>query len=118
MVEFGVGPVGELVGKQVILGRADAGVGAAAAVGGAPLTDVGMVASYWSEVGELLWRSGRDLDHLDFYRALATFKLACVAEGVFARRSKSGETSRIADADAAVRSPAGLALEAASRLGG
>jgi aminoglycoside phosphotransferase (APT) family kinase protein len=110
---------------------------------GDPLTDVGMVAIYWSEVGELLWRnrspqphrgnpgfpsvdvvidryastSGRDLCHLDFYRALATFKLACIAEGVYARRVKSGETSRIADADAAVRSLAGLALEAASRLG-
>lgn len=111
---------------------------------GDPLTDVGMVAVYWSDVGELLWRnrspqphrrnpgfppadvlvdryattSGRDVGHLDFYRALATFKLACIAEGAHARRVKAGETGRIADADAAVRSLAGLALEAASRLGG
>jgi aminoglycoside phosphotransferase (APT) family kinase protein len=111
---------------------------------GDPLTDVGMVAIYWSEVGELLWRnrspqphrgnpgfpsvdvlidryastSGRDLGHLDFYRALATFKLVCITEGAHARQVKSGETSRIAGADAAVRSLAGLALEAASRLGG
>jgi aminoglycoside phosphotransferase (APT) family kinase protein len=111
---------------------------------GDPLTDVGMVAIYWSEVGELLWRnrspqahrgspgfppvdvvldryastSGRDLGHLDFYRALATFKLACITEGAHARQVKSGATSRIAGADAAVRSLADLALEAASRLGG
>ncbi len=109
---------------------------------GDPLTDVGMLAVYWSEVGELLWRhrspqphrghpgfpsvdvvvgryaatSGRDVRHLDFYRALATFKLACIAEGSHARRVKSGETGRIAEADAAVRSLAGLALDAATRL--
>jgi aminoglycoside phosphotransferase (APT) family kinase protein len=53
-----------------------------------------------------------------FYRALATFKLACITEGAHARRVKSGETSRIARADAVVRSLAGLALEAASGLGG
>src|SRR5260370_916883 len=106
---------------------------------GDPLTDVGMLASYWSEVGELLWRrrspqphqgppgfgsvdvlidryaaiSGRDVAHLDFYRALATFKLACIAEGSHARRVKAGETDRIADADDSVRALAGLALHAA-----
>ena len=109
-----------------------------------PLTDVGMIAIYWSEVGELLWRnrspqphrgnpgfpsvdvvvdryastSGRDVGHLGFYRALATFKLACIAEGAYARQVKSAETSRIAEADAVVRSLAGLALDAAKRLGG
>jgi aminoglycoside phosphotransferase (APT) family kinase protein len=60
--------------------------------------------------------SGRDLGHLDFYRALATFKLACISEGVHARRVKSGETVRIAETDAVVRSLAGLALDAASGL--
>jgi aminoglycoside phosphotransferase (APT) family kinase protein len=103
-----------------------------------------MLASYWSEVGELLWRrrspqphqghpgfgsvdvlidryattSGRDVVHLDFYRALATFKLACIAEGAHARRVKAGETGRVDDADDAVRALAGLALDAASRLHG
>src|ERR1700722_19632473 len=49
-------------------------------------------------------------------RQAATFKLACITEGADARQVKSGETSRIADTDAAVRSLAGLAREAASRL--
>ena len=111
---------------------------------GDPLTDVGMVAVYWSEAGELLWRnrapqphrcnpgfpsvdvvvdryattSGRDLGHLDFYRALATFKLACICEGAHARRVKSGETGDIARADAVVRALANMALDNARGLGG
>jgi aminoglycoside phosphotransferase (APT) family kinase protein len=69
---------------------------------GDPLTDVGMVAVYWTEVGEIMWRnrkpqahranagfpdvdtlldryattSGTDLSTIDFYRAFATYKLA------------------------------------------
>jgi aminoglycoside phosphotransferase (APT) family kinase protein len=111
---------------------------------GDPLTDVGTLAVYWSEVGELLWRnrpapqphrlnpgfppaeilldryattSGRDLGHIDFYRALATFKLACIAEGAHARQVMSGDPGRAAAADAAVRSLASMALDAARSLG-
>ena len=68
---------------------------------GDPLTDVGMVAVYWTDVGEIMWRnrkpqahranagfpdvdtlldryattSGTDLSQIDFYRAFATYKL-------------------------------------------
>lgn len=81
---------------------------------GDPLTDVGMLATYWGSVGELLWRnrtpqphrgnpgfpdtdalleryattSGHDLDDIDFYRVLATFKLAVISEGAHARLAK------------------------------
>ena len=74
---------------------------------GDPLTDVGMVAVYWTEVGEIMWRnrkpqahranagfpdvdslleryavtSGTDLSQIDFYRAFATYKLAVIAQG-------------------------------------
>jgi aminoglycoside phosphotransferase (APT) family kinase protein len=78
---------------------------------GDPLTDVGMVAVYWGEVGEIMWRnrrpqahranagfpgvdtlldryattSGTDLGRIDFYRALATYKLAVIAQGAVKR---------------------------------
>jgi aminoglycoside phosphotransferase (APT) family kinase protein len=78
---------------------------------GDPLTDVGMVAVYWGEVGEIMWRSrrpqahranpgfadvdtlleryastsGTDLGEIDFYRALATYKLAVIAQGAVKR---------------------------------
>ena len=111
---------------------------------GDPLTDVGMLAVYWGDVGELLWRgrsspqphrlnpgfppvevlvdryattSGRDLGHIDFYRALAMFKLACIAEGAHARHATSGDPGSAAAADAAVRSLAAMALDATSSLG-
>lgn len=79
---------------------------------GDPLTDVGMLAMYWGPVGEFVWRnrehpqphranagfpsvdelleryastSGRDLSNIDFYRTLATYKLAVITEGNLAR---------------------------------
>ena len=74
---------------------------------GDPLTDVGTVAVYWTEVGDIMWRnrqpqahranagfpdvdtlldryattSGTDLSQIDFYRAFATYKLAVIAQG-------------------------------------
>ena len=76
---------------------------------GDPLADVGMLLVYWSEPGDELMplfapatiapgfigreavldryreRSGRDLTEIDFYRALAFWKLAIILAGVFAR---------------------------------
>lgn len=109
---------------------------------GDPLTDVGMVAMYWGEVGEMMWASrehpqphranagfpsvdglldryasasGRDLAGIDFYRALATFKLAVITEGAHARIAAT-EPERAATVDAAVRRLAGRALDAATGL--
>ena len=92
---------------------------------GDPLTDVGMLVAYWGPVGALLWRarspqphrandgfpsadavaeryartSGRDLDALDFYVALATYKLAVITEGAAARlRTTSPERAAGAEA--------------------
>ena len=111
---------------------------------GDPLTDVGMVAIYWAEVGELMWSSrehpqphranagfpsvddlleryattsGRDLDGIDFYRALATFKLAVITEGAHARIAGAGDTERAAGVDRTVRNLASMALDAAKGLG-
>ena len=110
---------------------------------GDPLTDVGMVAVYWTEVGEFMWRnreapqphranagfppvdvllaryeqsSGRHLDHIDFYRTLATFKLSVITEGAHARLVKAGETERIDQAKGSATALAGMALEYASTL--
>jgi aminoglycoside phosphotransferase (APT) family kinase protein len=78
---------------------------------GDPLTDLGMLLTYWGPVGKLMWRgrspqphrvnpgfpdgdtlaeryaaaSGRPLDHLPFYLVLATYKLAVITEGAAAR---------------------------------
>ena len=76
---------------------------------GDPLADVGMLLMYWAEPGDevspLFWapttapgfpdrkevaarytaRSGRDLAEIDFYVALALWKVAVVLEGVHAR---------------------------------
>jgi aminoglycoside phosphotransferase (APT) family kinase protein len=78
---------------------------------GDPLTDVGMLLTYWGEAGEIMWRhrspqahrgkpgyppagelasryaaaTGTDVADLDFYVALATIKLAVISEGA-ARR--------------------------------
>jgi aminoglycoside phosphotransferase (APT) family kinase protein len=76
---------------------------------GDPLADVGLLMVYWSEPGDRLiplfdpptsapgfpgrseiaeryaQRSGRDLSQLDFFRALACWKLAIVLEGVYSR---------------------------------
>jgi len=79
---------------------------------GDPLTDLGMVAVYWGEAGEMMWRnratpqphrvnagfpsvdgilsryetsSGRSISDIDVYRVLAVFKLAIIVEGNLAR---------------------------------
>jgi aminoglycoside phosphotransferase (APT) family kinase protein len=78
---------------------------------GDPLTDLGMVAVYWGEAGEIMWRSrspqphrlnpgfpgvdhliaryeatsGRSVRDVDVYRVLAAFKLAIIVAGALAR---------------------------------
>jgi aminoglycoside phosphotransferase (APT) family kinase protein len=75
---------------------------------GDPMLDLGMLLATWSEQGEEVimsgsmtdWpgmatraeiaaayerRIGRTLDHLQYYMALALFKLACILEGSYAR---------------------------------
>ncbi|MDQ3946959.1 MAG: phosphotransferase family protein [Actinomycetota bacterium] len=85
---------------------------------GDPLADVGMLLMYWTEPGDevspLFWapttapgfpgrkemaaryaaRSGRDLAEIDFYVALALWKVAVILEGVYARYAAGayGET--------------------------
>jgi aminoglycoside phosphotransferase (APT) family kinase protein len=78
---------------------------------GDPLADVGMLIVYWSEPGDELMplfeaptiaagfpgrdevrsryesASGRDLSGIDFYVALAWWKLAIILQGVYARFS-------------------------------
>jgi aminoglycoside phosphotransferase (APT) family kinase protein len=86
---------------------------------GDPLTDVGMLATYWGPVGELMWRSRRpqahranagfpdvdtllaryeatsstSLERVDFYRALATYKLAVISQGAVKRKSATDPAS-------------------------
>lgn len=106
------------------------------------LTDVGMVAVYWGAVGELIWQtregrpvhranagfpsvddlleryahtSGRDLSHIGFYQALATFKLACIIEGAHARIAAT-EPDQTAHVDRLVRQLANMALEATNGM--
>jgi aminoglycoside phosphotransferase (APT) family kinase protein len=102
---------------------------------GDPLTDVGMVAVYWTEVGEIMWRnrkpqahranagfpdvdtlleryavtSGTDLGQIDFYRAFATYKLAVIAQGG-ARRVEHTDPERAARVTGTVAQLAELAL--------
>ena len=88
---------------------------------GDPLTDVGMLAVYWGDVGEIMWRlrppqahranagfptvdvlleryattSGTDLGEIDFYCALATYKLAVISQGAV-RRIGDRDPDRVA----------------------
>jgi aminoglycoside phosphotransferase (APT) family kinase protein len=103
---------------------------------GDPLTDVGMVAVYWTDVGEIMWRnrkpqahranagfpdvdtlleryagtSGTDLSEIDFYRAFATYKLAVIAQGG-ARRVEHTDPERASRVTGTVQQLADLALE-------
>ena len=78
---------------------------------GDPLSDLGMVAAYWTGAGEIMWRgrapqphrcgrgfpdvdhlisryertAGHSVDDLDVHRVLAVFKLAIIIEGALAR---------------------------------
>jgi aminoglycoside phosphotransferase (APT) family kinase protein len=88
---------------------------------GDPLADVGMLLVYWSEPGDEFMplfdppttatgfpdreavrrryeeRSGRDLGEIDFYVALACWKLAIILEGVFSRYA-AGQYGKDAEA--------------------
>lgn len=103
---------------------------------GDPLTDLGTLLVYWGQVGRQLWRgrrpqahraspgfldapalaalygqrTGTDLDHLDFYQAFATYKLAVIAQGAAARIAGS-DPEHAADTRASVRMLAEAALE-------
>jgi aminoglycoside phosphotransferase (APT) family kinase protein len=106
---------------------------------GDPLTDLGMVVSYWGEAGAIMWRdrapqlhrigegfpdadhlisryersSGRSVRELDVHRVLAIFKLAIIIEGAFARiraTRPEADTTRTA---ATVEELATLALDLA-----
>jgi aminoglycoside phosphotransferase (APT) family kinase protein len=107
---------------------------------GDPLTDVGMVAVYWGEVGELMWRSrrpqahranagfpdvdtlldryakssGTDLGEIDFYRALATYKLAVISQGAVKRMS-GNDPDRAVHVTETVSTLADMALELTGR---
>ena len=107
---------------------------------GDPLTDVGMLAFYWGEVGEALMSvrqahranpgfgsmsdvieryatsSGLDLGGIDFYVALATLKMAVIAAGS-RRRIMETEPERASQLEHKVRWLASVALESAARLG-
>jgi aminoglycoside phosphotransferase (APT) family kinase protein len=102
---------------------------------GDPLADVGMLAVYWGDVGELMWRSrrpqahranagfpdvdtlldryartsGADLGHIDFYRAFATYKLAVISQGA-AKRISLTDPDRAAGTVGTVEALAELAL--------
>jgi aminoglycoside phosphotransferase (APT) family kinase protein len=109
---------------------------------GDPLTDLGMLVTYWGPVGELLWRArapqahranagfpdadtlveryarttGVDADAIDFYRVLATFKLAVISEGAHARLVASGAPpERARHAGETVEALAAAALDLADR---
>ncbi len=107
---------------------------------GDPLTDLGMLVTYWGPVGERLWRarapqphranagfpsadalvewyaraSSRPLDDIDFYRVLATFKLAVISEGALARIVERAP-ERAASTRAVVEELAAAALDQAER---
>ena len=111
---------------------------------GDPLADVGMLFVYWAQPGDQLTalmqpptlasgfpnrdelmdryaeRSGRDLSELDFYIALARWKLAIILEGVYSRYAAGqyGKTDQGIDEFAkGVEDLANAAAEAEARLG-
>jgi len=110
---------------------------------GDPLADVGQLVVYWAEpddevvpltraptlapgfparaemVERYAQRSGRDVSQLDFFVALAYWKLAAILEGVYARYSAGayGETSdEFQSFGKIVEQLASAALDAAQRL--
>jgi aminoglycoside phosphotransferase (APT) family kinase protein len=110
---------------------------------GDPLADLGQLIVYWAEpddevvpltraptlapgfparaelVERYAERSGRDVTQLDFFVALAYWKLAAILEGVYARYSAGayGETSdEFRSFGRIVEQLAGAALDAARRL--
>ena len=110
---------------------------------GDPLADVGLLYVYWSQPGDQLTpliqpptlapgfpprdelmgryadRSGRDLGQLDFYVALARWKLAIILEGVYSRYAAGqyGKTDQgIDEFSKSVEDLANSAAEAEARL--
>ena len=109
---------------------------------GDPLCDVGLLVAYWGRAGEVLWRnrppqphranagfppvdvvvdryasaSGRTVDALGFYEALATYKLAVITAGA-AARLEADAPDRAARARAVTEELAALALGARSNRG-
>jgi aminoglycoside phosphotransferase (APT) family kinase protein len=103
---------------------------------GDPLSDIGTLAVYWGEVGELMWRarrpqfhrsnagfpdvdtlldryartSGANLEHIDFYRAFATYKLAVISQGV-AKRISARNPERARATGETIEALAQMALE-------
>ena len=111
---------------------------------GDPLADVGLLFVYWAQPGDQMTalmqpptladgfperealmaryaeRSGRDLGELDFYVALARWKLAIILEGVYSRYAAGqyGKTDQGIDEFAkGVEDLANAAAEAEARLG-
>jgi aminoglycoside phosphotransferase (APT) family kinase protein len=106
---------------------------------GDPLTDLGMLALYWGDVAAPIWStklpqhasrgfgttsdlleryarsSGRDLSHINFYVALATFKMTVIMAGARARAA-GHDPVRTASLEDKTRLLAAIALEAASHL--
>jgi aminoglycoside phosphotransferase (APT) family kinase protein len=111
---------------------------------GDPLADVGLLYVYWAQKGDQMTalmqpptladgfpdrealmsryaeRSGRDLSELDFYVALARWKLAIILEGVYSRYAAGqyGKTDQgIEEFAKGVEDLANAAAEAEARLG-
>jgi aminoglycoside phosphotransferase (APT) family kinase protein len=106
---------------------------------GDPLTDLGMLALYWGDVAAPIWSaklpqhaspgfgttgdlleryarsSGRDLSRIDFYVALATFKMAIITAGARAR-AVGHDPARAASLADKSRLLAAIALEATGQL--
>jgi aminoglycoside phosphotransferase (APT) family kinase protein len=105
---------------------------------GDPLADLGLALAYWTEpqeAGQLppaptdtpgfpsrrevaaryLERSGRPEGDLTFYVALAHWKVACMAEGVYTRHWSGDMGTSGADMDLLRRQP-GMRAEAARRV--
>ena len=106
---------------------------------GDPLTDLGMVAVYWGEAGEMMWRSrepqphrlnpgfpgvdhliaryeaasGRSVRDIDVYRVLAVFKLAIIVEGNLARIRAANPDEDHSERSQLVDELAALALQIA-----
>jgi aminoglycoside phosphotransferase (APT) family kinase protein len=107
---------------------------------GDPLTDLGMVAVYWGEAGELMWRnrspqphrtntgfpgvdhlltryeatSGRTVHDIDVYRVLAVFKLSVITAGALARIRATRPGEDTSQAEGTIAALSQLALDMAN----
>lgn len=106
---------------------------------GDPLTDLGMVAVYWEQAGEIMWRSrspqphrvnpgfpgvdhllaryeatsGRSVRDIDVYRVLAVFKLAVIVAGALARIRATTPEQDTSGTEVTLQELASLALDLA-----